>query len=232
MPGMAPARLQARPTSELIPPPEVRGVVPLNLGAQRDGLLYVPLRHPLGGPRPLLVACHGAGSEASHSIRPFMDAAEERGLLLLACDSRAATWDMIHGGYGPDVTFIDRALQQVFSRYAIDPSRLALDGFSDGASYALSLGLANGDLFTHLLGFSPGFLNPAAQVGRPQIFISHGTSDRVLPIDRCSRVIVSQLQQAGYDPHYVEFEGGHTVPPQVQQQALNWWLGAALEGNS
>jgi predicted esterase len=34
---------------------------------------------------------------------------------------------------------------------------LAVSGFSDGASYALSIGPANGDLFTHVMAFSPGF---------------------------------------------------------------------------
>ncbi len=217
-----PARLSARPRQDL-PVPAGRGLLPLGLGTGRDGLIYVPETHPLEGPRPLLVACHGAGSQASHSIKPFVEAAEQRGLILLACDSRGGTWDVIRGGYGPDVEFIDRALQLVFSRYSIDPAHLALDGFSDGASYALSLGLSNGDLFSHLLAFSPGFLAPAGQVGQPKIFVSHGTADRVLPIDRCGRVIRQQLTQAGYDLHYTEFEGGHTVPPQVQQEALKWW---------
>lgn len=231
-PSFSAARLSARPDPTL-PPPSERGLFPLGLGGQRDGLLYVPQSHALTGPRPLLVACHGAGSQASHSIRPFVDAAEEHGLILLACDSRGGTWDMIRGGpdsggYGPDVAFMDRALELVFSRVAIDPAHLALDGFSDGASYALSLGLSNGDLFSHLLGFSPGFLAPAGQVGqtngsRPRIFVSHGTADRVLPIDRCGRVIRQQLTQAGYDLHYTEFEGGHTVPPEVQREALGWW---------
>ncbi|MFC6592325.1 alpha/beta hydrolase [Deinococcus lacus] len=120
---------------------------------------------------------------------------------------------------------MDRALQLVFSRYAVDPAHLALDGFSDGASYALSLGLGNGDLFSHLLGFSPGFLAPAGQVGRPRIFVSHGTADRVLPVERCGRVIRDQLRGAGYDLHYREFAGGHTVPSEVQAEALAWWLG-------
>ena len=216
------ARLSARPDPTL-PPPGECGLLPLNLGSSRDGLLYVPEKHPLDGPRPLLVACHGAGSQASHSIRPFVDAAERYGLILLACDSRGGTWDVIRSGYGPDVQFIDRALELVFSRCAIDPQKLALDGFSDGASYALSLGLNNVDLFSHLLGFSPGFLAPAGQVGKPRIFVSHGTADRVLPIDRCGRVIRDQLTRAGYDLHYTEFEGGHTVPPEVQEEALGWW---------
>lgn len=59
-------------------------------------------------------------------------------------------------GFGPDVLYLNKALHHVFNRYSIDPSRLAVAGFSDGASYALSLGVANGDLFSHIIAFSPG----------------------------------------------------------------------------
>jgi phospholipase/carboxylesterase len=43
---------------------------------------------------------------------------------------------------------------------------VALGGFSDGASYALSLDLTNGDLFASLIAFSPGFiqLDPAPAI--------------------------------------------------------------------
>lgn len=51
-------------------------------------------------------------------------------------------------------------LLQVLSNYAVDTTRLGVGGFSDGASYALSLGLTNGDLFTHVIAFSPGALYP------------------------------------------------------------------------
>ena len=59
---------------------------------------------------------------------------------------------------------MDQAVHHVFERYSIDPGRIGLAGFSDGASYALSLGVANGDLFTHIMAFSPGFMRPPAQV--------------------------------------------------------------------
>jgi phospholipase/carboxylesterase len=115
---------------------------------------------------------------------------------------------------------VDRALEQTFSRYAIDPARLAIGGFSDGASYALSLGIINGDLFTHVLAFSPGFMVPAGQTGSPRIFVSHGTRDRVLPIDRCSHRIVPSLKRDGYDVHYREFDGGHTILPEIALEAV------------
>ena len=118
---------------------------------------------------------------------------------------------------------IDRALEHVFSRYAVDLERLAIGGFSDGASYALSLGITNGDLFTHAIAFSPGFMAPAGQSGSPRIFVSHGTRDNVLPIDSCSRRIVPQLERAGYDVLYREFEGGHTISPEIALEAVGWF---------
>ncbi len=81
--------------------------------------------------------------------------ADQRGVLILSPDSRGRnTSDVIRGGYGPDIQFIDRALGYVFERFSIEPRRVAVGGFSDGASYALSIGLMNGDLFQNILAFS------------------------------------------------------------------------------
>jgi predicted esterase len=123
---------------------------------------------------------------------------------------------------------IDRALEWTFCRYSVDPACMAVGGFSDGASYALSLGLTNGDLFTHVFAFSPGFMAPAARGGSPRIFITHGTHDQVLPIDVCSRRIVPQLERSSYQVRYREFEGGHRIPPEMVREALEWF--AAEQG--
>jgi phospholipase/carboxylesterase len=105
----------------------------------------------------------------------------------------------------------------------VDPGRLAVGGFSDGASYALSLGVDNGDLFSHVLAFSPGFMAPTRRAGSPRFFVSHGTRDGVLPIERCSRRIVPQLERMGYEVTYREFEGGHTVLPEIALEAVGWF---------
>lgn len=96
--------------------------------------------------------------------------------------------------------------------------------FSDGASFALSVGLTNGDLFTEIIAFSPGFVVPRERRGKPRVFISHGTRDQVLPIDRTSRRIVSTLRQAGYNVEYLEFDGPHSVPPAVTLAAVGWFV--------
>jgi phospholipase/carboxylesterase len=150
--------------------------------------------------------------------------ADRSGLILLAPDSRRQTWDVISGGYGPDVAYIDRALELTFSRYHINPAHIAVGGFSDGASYAISLGVTNGDLFTHIVAFSPGFMAPAGRHGSPAIFVSHGTKDRVLPIETCSRVIAPRLKREGYRVHYREFDGPHTVPYDIAHEAIEWFL--------
>lgn len=220
-------RLSARLPSErpADAPPPAPGLQPLGLESGRDGLLYVPAGYALDRPAPLALLLHGAGGSAHHSIGLFLDRADANGLILVAPQSRRATWDVISGGFGPDVAHVDRALEHVFARYAIDPGRIAIGGFSDGASYALSLGLTNGDLFTHVVAFSPGFAAPGNPRRAPRLYVSHGTDDAVLPIDRCSRRIVPLLQDAGYDTRYHEFDGPHTIPPDIAREALDWFLG-------
>lgn len=221
----AEGRLTARPGLPKETGPT--GLHRLGLAPGRDGFLYAPPSYRADHPAPLVLMLHGAGGDARGGLFPLQSLAGEAGILLLAIDSRDRTWDVIvQGDFGPDVAFIDRALAHTFARYAVDPKRLAVEGFSDGASYALSLGITNGDLFTHILAFSPGFASPAGQAGAPRIYISHGTRDRILPIDSCSRRIVPRLQDAGYDVRYHEFSGEHTVPPEIAREALHWFLSA------
>lgn len=216
-------RLLARP-HRLTREPSGPGVWPLELGGRRDGLLLVPRGYREERPAPLAVMLHGAGGHAHQSLEPWREWADAAGVLLLAPESRGPTWDIITGdGYGPDVSFLDAALAHVFERYAVDARHLALEGFSDGGSYALSLGLTNGDLFTHVVAFSPGFLAPAARHGAPELFIAHGVKDTVLRIDPCSRRIVPRVEREGYRVRYHEFDGGHTVPEDLAREALAWF---------
>lgn len=215
------ARLTARPGAAV---PSAAGVPTgpgthaLDLEPGRDTLLHVP---PVPGGR-LVVALHGAGGDAAGGLAPLLRLADERGFLLLAPASRGPTWDAVGGRYGPDVDGVDRALAAVLGAFPVDAGRIAVAGFSDGASYALGLGLANGDLLRRVVAFSPGFVPAAARVGRPAVFVAHGTGDDVLPIDRTSREIVPRLEDDGYDVTYREFDGPHVVPPEIARDAVDW----------
>jgi phospholipase/carboxylesterase len=217
-PRAADGRLDARPTREptgMRPPP---GVSALDLGPGAEVLLAVPPGEVHG----LLVFFHGAGGSAANALQAVGDPAAARGVAVLAPTSTAATWDLIAGGLGRDVAVLDAALAQVFDRLTV--TRVALGGFSDGASYALSLGIANGELADAVLAFSPGFRAAPGRYGRPRFWISHGTQDRVLPVERCGRRVAADLRAEGYGVTYEEFAGGHVITPDLVDAALASWL--------
>ncbi len=197
------------------------GEIRLGLDSARDAILQLP---PNAGqsPLPLFVMLHGATQSADDMFWYLGKTHEEAGVAVLAPNSRDTTWDAIGDDFGPDVEFLNRALERVFETTAIDPARVSIGGFSDGASYAISLGLINGDLFHSVVAFSPGFVIQRKAQGNPRFFISHGTHDHILPIDRCGRRIAFTLQFAGYDVTFREFDGDHEIPADIAREGLRW----------
>ena len=212
-------RLTARPRANV--KTSAKGESALGLSRGRDAILKLPA-HAADGPMPLFVMLDGAGQRGEAMLRRLGSAPDDAGVAVLAPDSRDSSWDAIRAGFGDDVTFINRALERVFDTVAVDPARVAIGGFSDGATYGLSLGLINGDLFPRVVAFSPGFVVNGTPHGKPSFFISHGTADPILPIDQCSRVIVPTLRKRGYEVTFREFEGGHQVPPDIARDAMQW----------
>lgn len=220
--GRGDGRLQSRPPAT--PPAEVLapGLHPLDFEAGRRGLLYVPAGLAAGATAPLIVSFHGAGGSAERWMSGWPARADRAGALLLMPESRSVTWDAIRGPFGADVAFIDAALAWAFARCAVDPARIVAHGFSDGGTYALSLGLANGDLFRRVVAHSPGFIVNAPPHGKPPVLITHGTLDPVLPIDQTSRRIVPYLRDHGYTVDFREFGGGHQVLASLAEAGLEW----------
>jgi phospholipase/carboxylesterase len=199
------------------------GTYPLNLDKVRDGVLYIPKGYKAGVPMPLVVMFHGAGGSGLTTQYSF-PLADEFGAIILAPDSRdERTWDLVLGQYGPDVEFLMAAFSQVLARCAVDRQRMTVAGHSDGASYSLSFGITNGDVFGKVIALSPGVLSPADARGKPKVFIAHGTRDPVMPIDDTSRKFVPRLKGLGYDVTYREYDGGHAAPAPIVREAFEWW---------
>lgn len=191
--------------------------------ASGEGYSYVPAKYRPDSVAPLCVVLHGAGGNAQRFIRRFKGVADSVGIILVAPQSRLPTWDLVRGTFGYDVIQIDAMLRDMFRRYRIDPKRVCIAGFSDGASYAVSLGRVNGDLFTHIIAFSPGFMSTSARAyGKPFVFLSHGSSDSILPIESTGRRVFATLSRAGYQVEFREFQGGHTVPAEIATSAFIW----------
>jgi predicted esterase len=215
------AALIARPRKEPASMP-VPGQHALGLESAPNTLLYVPAGIGAVQPAPLILLLHGAGGEAAGGLGLLSAFAESHKIVLAAPSSRTSTWDGVRGTFGPDVEMINQALERIFQLVFVDPNRIAVGGFSDGASYALGLGLANGGLFSRVIAFSPGFVPPVPRTGKPCLFVSHGEGDTVLPIDRTSRRLVPLLKTDDYDVTYREFPGGHSVPTAISREAINW----------
>ena len=219
IPTLNDGRLSARPRDGV--KTTSTGEIMLGLDRERDAILRLPER-AVESPLPLFVMLHGATQSASDMFWYLGNAPEEAGVAVLAPNSRDTTWDAIGGSFGIDVEFLNRALERVFENVLIDPKRISIGGFSDGASYGISLGLINGDLFSSIVAFSPGFVIDGTPNSKPRIFISHGTNDGILPIDRCGRLIASRLITRGYDVTFREFEGDHEIPADVVREGLRF----------
>ena len=215
------AFLPRLPSKEPLPP----GRHALGLFETRDALIRVPEHIDPRLPTPLVVLFHGGGGYAEKILPMLEEHAQKRGFLLLVPQSLHPTWDLVIVGNGPDRERLDRALAEVADRFLIDPRHLAFAGHSDGGSYALSLGLTNGDRVSHLIVSSAGFMSVQVQAGAPKIFLSHGTRDEQIPIARSARRHARLLREAGYDLTYVEYDGPHAYNPDVVAQAVDFFLG-------
>jgi phospholipase/carboxylesterase len=182
--------------------------------AGEGSLLYVPGSYRPRRPMPFALTLHGCCSEARGGLNLWFRYARRRGIILMAPDG---------GGSWGDPGEIDAGLQEAFKRYAVHPDHVAVVGFSAGASYALSLGLGNGDLFTHVVAHSPGGYSESGTRGQPEVFVAHGTDDRTLPV-QISRQLVPDLRHQGYDVRYLEFPAGHRPQPDVMRKTVRWFL--------
>lgn len=193
-------------------------------GDDRDGTLYVPKSYKAGTPMPLVIMLHGFSGWGDNQRRLFA-LAEELNFIVLAPESRDITWGKEVPGFDQDVKYLGAAFRHVGSLVNIDFDHVALGGQSDGAGYALTMGLAYGDTFNHLIVLAGGgLIEPLRRKGQPKIFIAHGVKDTVMPIDVSGRKNVALLRKDGYDVTYREHDGGHGTPLEITREALIWFL--------
>jgi phospholipase/carboxylesterase len=193
-------------------------------GDDRDGTLYVPKSYTPGTKMPLLMMLHGFSGWGDNQRRLFA-LAEELGFIIVAPESRDITWGKEAPGFDQDVRYIGAAFRHVGGLVDVDFDRVALGGQSDGAGYALTMGLAYGDTFNHLIVLAGGgLIEPIRRRGKPKIFIAHGVKDTTMPIDVSGRKNAKLLKDEGYDVTYREHEGGHGTPAEITRDAVLWFL--------
>lgn len=178
------------------------------------------------GTHPVLLMLHGwTGDENSMSI--FIPRLPKNALLLAPRGLYPTPlggygWHVYQQGYWPWVDDFRSALDGLFTLLSEDIfpegdfSQIGLLGFSQGAACSFAFSLEHPWLISKVAGLS-GFLPEGASAlarNKPllgkQVFMAHGTRDKLVPVDRV-RQAVSILQQAGAEVTYCEDEVGHKL---------------------
>lgn len=105
-------------------------------------------------------------------------------------------------------------------QHTMQPSKLVLGGFSQGAMLSLDVALHSELPLAGLVLLSTTQLarevwqaRYAARASVP-VFMSHGREDELLPFFVSER-LRDQMRAAGTEIEWVEFRGGHGIPPEV-----------------
>ncbi len=179
---------------------------------------------------PLITVLHGAGRQDELLAKACRDEPERRQALFLIPRSLHPTWDMIACDERPDLDFLEWAYDLIYRRYPVDHFRQALLGFSDGASYALSVGLSNPRLFRAIMAWAAGFTTIDSTFTRtddpkPDLLLEYGTHDPVFSFEQIALPMRRALEAAGYPVEFRVDEGGRHWPSgDFQSEALDWFF--------
>jgi predicted esterase len=209
------------------------GVVPLSNGRTQGYLLLPPDTIDPTRTYPLVTVLHGAGRQDELLVRAYQDEPARRQAVFFIPRSTSPTWDLLVGDERPDLDFLEHAYAEIYRRVPVDHGRQALVGYSDGASYALAIGLTNPRLFSAIMGWAAGFVvfEPTAVAPadpRPRILLEHGTHDPVFPFEQIALRNCAILRRLGYEVELRVDQGGIHWPSRTfQPAALDWFFGDA-----
>ncbi|MDE2901581.1 MAG: alpha/beta fold hydrolase [Chloroflexota bacterium] len=208
------------------------------------------LHHELIAPRaradayPTLVLLHGRGDSAA-GILPLAYEFERDDLLVISVQAPLELGGVMAGGYEwyrfeqpPSVNeatlrasleTLAEFLDTVKASYPVDPERVVLLGFSQGAVISLgaqALGPESVAGVVALSGYFPIEVEPGAGnlVGRPA-FVAHGIHDDIIPVE-AGRRTRDLLERHGVDLTYREYPMAHSVSAEEMADAQSWleWL--------
>lgn len=187
---------------------------------------------------PLFTVLHGAGRQDELLARTYRHEPERRQAFFLIPRSRGPTWDLIASAGRPDLDFLEYAYDLIYRRFPVDPLQQVLIGYSDGASYALSVGLCNATMFAALIGWAAGFvvLDPptaerfreAVPEPKPRIYLEYGTHDELFDFQTVALPTRDRLLATGFDVTFSADEGGRHWPSgSFHHEALDWYFSGA-----
>jgi len=194
-------------------------------GAPGGFSAYVPEDYDPAVAWPLVVALHGGSGNGHAFLWSWLRDARTRGVILVSPTAIGRTWAI--SGPDPDTPNLHRIVDEIRSRWTIDPARILLTGMSDGGTFSYVSGLEAASPFTHLAPVSAAFHPMLAQFADPDrlnglpIHIVHGALDWMFPIDM-ARDARDALVRAGAAVSYVEIDDlSHTYPREANAAILD-----------
>ncbi|HEY3247795.1 MAG TPA: alpha/beta fold hydrolase [bacterium] len=198
---------------------------------------------PSPGKPPLLLLLHGVGSHEGDlmGLAPYVDgrffAVSARGPLTVGPGAYA--WFHVAFEAGSPVIVPEEAeesrhalirfIDEVITRYDLDPERVYLMGFSQGAIMGLSLALTVPDRLAGVVAMSgrilpqilPQAVSPERMKGLP-IFVVHGEFDPLLPVDEYGRRTRDILARLPVALTYREYAMAHQVSDESLRDVVRW----------
>src|SRR4051812_29454492 len=111
---------------------------------ERSYYLFVPDNIDKSKPMPLVVVLHGSGRNGQSLVDPWKDIAAKDGVIVVGPNSlNPSEWQIPTDG--PDLIY--EIVEDLKTKYPIDPRRVYLFGHSGGAIQALHLSLYESEYF-------------------------------------------------------------------------------------
>ena len=188
--------------------------------ARADGkakvLVFPPGKADPARALPAVVALHGRGDTAEAFARPWRRVADELGAVLVVPEglnpaAGGFDWGVVEQG----AYLVERAIAKAGRQARIDPSRVVLAGFSNGASQAFIMGLQDPSAYAGILpiaGFYDERVAPVRAGTRlPRFAILNGERDEEADNNRRA---AAALRAAGAKVELTIYPGlGHAFPP-------------------
>ena len=174
-----------------------------------------------------MIALHGGSGRGDEFVWTWLREARGRRFLLLAPTSRGSTWSL--DAPARDGAALESMIGFVRERWRVDETRILATGLSDGATFALLWGLAEGSPATAIAPVS-GVLHPAnfalgnlERARGRRVYLAHGSLDWLFPVS-LARLARDAPAAAGADLVYREIEDlSHAYPREENDRILAWF---------
>ena len=174
-------------------------------GKTRPYYLYVPSTIKAETPAPLIIMLHGSNRTGVTLVEKWKDYAKKEGIIIAGPDAtNLSGWGSPQDG--PD--FLHELVEELKSKYPINPRRVYLFGHSAGGSFAIHMSLMESEYFAATAIHAGALVEQDMQLielakRKIPISIQVGDSDEFVPL-KVARSTRDALKEAGIPIDLIE----------------------------